>query len=111
MQYYSLLCLSKAQNESITIPFSKAQVLVKSSPVHFILFYLFYFFTCRWTFSLSSNVSDTVSKASEYLKSDQPSQAAVVLDALTVLLLAADNDRYMYVTQANFCHYPSIDMY
>lgn len=104
MQYYSLLCLSKAQNESNTIPFSKAQVLVKLSPVHFL-----FFFTCRWTFSLSSNVSNTVSKASEYLKSDQPSQAAVVLDALTVLLLAADNDRY--VTQANFCHYPSIDMY
>jgi len=46
----------------------------------------------RWVFSLSSNVSNTVSKATDYLKSGQPGQAAVVLDALTVVLLAADND-------------------
>jgi len=39
-------------------------------------------------------VSSTVSKANDFLKSNQPGQAAVVLDALTVLLLAADNERY-----------------
>ena len=49
----------------------------------------------RWVFSLSSNVSNTVSKATDYLKSGQPGQAAIVLDALTVVLLAADNDRYI----------------
>ena len=48
----------------------------------------------RWNFSISSNVSSTVSKANDFLKSNQPGQAAVVLDALTVLLLAADNERY-----------------
>lgn len=47
----------------------------------------------RWNFSISSNVSSTVSKANDFLKSNQPGQAAVVLDALTVLLLAADNER------------------
>jgi len=51
----------------------------------------------RWVFSLSSNVSNTVSKATDYLKSGQPGQAAVVLDALTVVLLAADNDRYIMI--------------
>lgn len=39
-------------------------------------------------------MSSTVSKANDFLKSNQPGQAAVVLDALTVLLLAADNERY-----------------
>lgn len=39
-------------------------------------------------------MSTTVLKATEYLKSEQPSQAAVVLDGLTVLLLSADGERY-----------------
>lgn len=39
-------------------------------------------------------MSSTVSKANDFLKSNQPGQAAVVLDALTVLLLAADNERF-----------------
>ena len=39
-------------------------------------------------------MSSTVSKANDFLKSNQPGQAAVVLDALTVLLLATDNERY-----------------
>ena len=39
-------------------------------------------------------MSSTVSNANDFLKSNQPGQAAVVLDALTVLLLAADNERY-----------------
>ena len=39
-------------------------------------------------------MSSTVSKANDFLKSNQPGQAAVVLDALTVLLLAVDNERY-----------------
>ena len=39
-------------------------------------------------------MSTTVLKATEYLKSEQPSQAAVVLDGLTILLLSADGQRY-----------------
>ena len=51
---------------------------------------------CRWDSSnLSQHVSTTVLKATEYLKSEQPSQAAVVLDGVTMLLLSSDGERYI----------------
>ena len=57
--------------------------------------YIFSVLLCRWDSSnLSQHVSTTVLKATEYLKSEQPSQAAVVLDGLTMLLLSADGQRY-----------------
>ncbi|KAJ7335953.1 hypothetical protein OS493_013316 [Desmophyllum pertusum] len=43
--------------------------------------------------SINDDVTSTVSKAKEYLANDQPGPAAVVLDALTVALLSADNQR------------------
>ena len=49
----------------------------------------------RYDFDLSGNVSITVSKAKEYLADNQPGPAALVLDALTVMLLPADNERYI----------------
>ncbi|XP_068758708.1 uncharacterized protein [Montipora capricornis] len=49
-----------------------------------------------WGFNLSSNVSNTILTVTDYLKSDQPGQAAIVLDALTVLLLAGDGERFPY---------------
>ena len=51
----------------------------------------------RLGFDLSGNVSITVSKAKEYLADNQPGPAALVLDALTVVLLPADNERYTYM--------------
>ena len=54
----------------------------------------FKFFFARWGFNLSSNVSNTILTVTDYLKSEQPGQAAIVLDALTVLLLAGDSERY-----------------
>lgn len=47
----------------------------------------------RLGFDLSGNVSITVNKAKEYLADNQPGPAALVLDALTVVLLPADNER------------------
>ena len=49
----------------------------------------------RLGFDLSGNVSITVNKAKEYLADNQPGPAALVLDALTVVLLPADNERYI----------------
>ena len=49
----------------------------------------------RYDFDLNGNVSITVSKAKEYLADNQPGPAALVLDALTVMLLPADNERYI----------------
>ncbi|XP_068714662.1 uncharacterized protein [Montipora foliosa] len=49
-----------------------------------------------WGFNLSSNVSSTILTVTDYLKSEQPGQAAIVLDALTVLLLAGDSERFPY---------------
>lgn len=65
---------------------------------------ILFVYSVRWAFSLSSNVSNTVSKATDYLKNDQPAQAAIVLDALTVLLLAADNDRYSKLSKSVSLH-------
>ena len=48
----------------------------------------------RFGFDLTGNVSITVSKAKEYLADNQPGSAALVLDALTVVLLPVDNERY-----------------
>ena len=38
-----------------------------------------------------------MSKAKEYLADNQPGPAALVLDALTVVLLPADNERYTHM--------------
>ena len=48
----------------------------------------------RLGFDLGGNVSITVSKVKEYLADNQPGPAALLLDALTVVLLPADNERY-----------------
>ena len=58
--------------------------------------WLLYYRYDRFNFDLSGNVSIAVSKAKEYLADNQPGPAALVLDALTVVLLPADNERYTY---------------
>jgi len=50
----------------------------------------------RYGFDLGGNVASTVNKAKEYLADNQPGPAALVLDALTVVLLPADNERYCH---------------
>ncbi|XP_022792421.1 uncharacterized protein LOC111331554 [Stylophora pistillata] len=47
----------------------------------------------RFDFNLIDNVESTVKKAREYLDDNQPGPAALVLDALTVVLLPADSER------------------
>ena len=63
----------------------------------------------RYGFDLSGNVASTVNKAKEYLADNQPGPAALVLDALTVVLLPTDNERYtLIVGNATFLWYKNI---
>ncbi|CAH3112617.1 unnamed protein product [Pocillopora meandrina] len=47
----------------------------------------------RFDFNLIDNVESTVKKARDFLDDNQPGPAAIVLDALTVVLLPADSER------------------
>ena len=63
----------------------------------------------RYGFDLSGNVASTVNKAKEYLADNQPGPAALVLDALTVVLLPTDNERYtLIVGNATFLWYKNV---
>ena len=53
------------------------------------------FFLKRFDFNLIDNVESTVKKARDFLDDNQPGPAAIVLDALTVVLLPADSERYV----------------
>ena len=53
------------------------------------------FFLERFDFNLIDNVESTVKKARDFLDDNQPGPAAIVLDALTVVLLPADSERYV----------------
>ena len=47
----------------------------------------------RFSFDLNDSISIPISKAKDYLAENQLGPAALVLDALTVVLLPADNER------------------
>lgn len=59
----------------------------------------------RYGFDLIESVSSTISKAKEYLAENQPGPAALVLDALTVVLLPADNERYLTLNNIRIYSY------